>query len=101
MVVSSKKKAVIKNDFIEKEWSVHHIYKEHPTKNWNNVSVQRPLTHFKKHRSMDRRPRSERRQTKTSKENKETNEDLICLQEENSETQMSPREIEKYTGITP
>lgn len=31
------------------------IYKDHLTKNWNKVSVQRLLNGFKKHSSMDRR----------------------------------------------
>ena len=55
MAFSSDEKAVIKNDFIEKEWSAYHIYKEHPPKDWNQVSVQRLLNGFKKYGSMDRR----------------------------------------------
>ena len=47
MVFSSEEKAVIKNDFTEKEWSAFRTCKEHPTKKWNKISVQRLLNRFK------------------------------------------------------
>ena len=95
---SSAVKAVIKNDFIEKEWYAYRIFKEHPTKNWDIISVQSPLNCFKKSGSMDRRPGSERPQMVTSEENEEMIENLMCLQEQNPGTHMLAREIEKYTG---
>ena len=76
MVFSSDEKAVIKNGFIENEWSAYRICKEHPTKNWNRVSVQRLLNAFKKHSSMDRR------HGLGIPEQQKIIEDLICSQED-------------------
>ena len=100
MVFSNEEKAVIKNDFNEKQWSAYRICKEHPTKNWNKVSVQRLLNRFKENGSMDRRSGSGRPRTATTAENEEIVEDLICSQEESPGSHMSPREIEKHTGIS-
>ena len=49
---------------------------------------------------MERRPGSERPRTVTTAENEEMVEELICSQEEKPGTHLSPREIEKYTGIS-
>ena len=49
---------------------------------------------------MDRRPGSGRPVTVTTEENEELVGDLICSQEENPGTHLSPREIEKVTGIS-
>ena len=100
MVFSNEEKAVIKNDFNEKQWSAYRICKEHPTKNWNKVSVQRLLNRFKENGSMDRKPGSGRPRTATTAENEEIVEDLICSQEESPGSHMSPREIKKHTGIS-
>ena len=62
MVFSQEDKGVIKNDFLEKNWSVYRTCKEHLTKKWNKVSIQRLLKRFHKHGSMDRRPGSGRPQ---------------------------------------
>jgi len=40
MVFSGDEKAVIKNDYLEKQWSAYRICKEHPTKKWHKTSVQ-------------------------------------------------------------
>ena len=93
-------KAVIKNDFLEKGWSYYRICKEHPTKNWNKVSVYRLLKRFKEENTMDRKIGSGRPRTVTNEENEELVAELICSQEENPGTHMSPREIEKNTGIS-
>ena len=89
MVFSQEDKAVIKNNFLEKNWSVYRIYKEHPTKKWNKVSVQRLLKRFHEHGSMDKRPRSGRPRTAMMEENEAMIEDLICLQEEKPGSHMS------------
>ena len=49
---------------------------------------------------MDRQPGSGRPATVTTEENEELVGDLICSQEENPGTHLSPREIEKVTGIS-
>ena len=100
MVFSDEDKAVIKNDFMEKNWSVYRICKEHPTKNWNQVSVRRLLKRFQCYGTMDRRSGSGRPRTVTTEENEMIVEELICSQEENPGTHLSPREIEKETGIS-
>ena len=48
---------------------------------------------------MDRRPGSGSLRTAKTAENEEIVEDLICSQEESPGSHMSPREIEKHTGI--
>ena len=75
------------------------ICKEHPTKKWNKVSVQRLLKRFQEHGSMDRRPGSGRPRTSTTAENEQIVEELIFSQEDRPGTHSSPREIEKHTGI--
>ena len=58
MIFSSKEKTVFKNVFIQIEWSAYCICKE-----------QHIINYFKKHGSMDTRPRSGRPQTTTSEDN--------------------------------
>ena len=99
MVFTVEDKAVIKNDFIEKNWSAYKIVKEHPTKNWNKSSVQYLLNKFKERGTMDRKPGSGRPISVTTEENENLVEQLICSQEESPGTHKSPREIEKITGI--
>ena len=55
---------------------------------------------YKENGSIDRRPGLGRPWTAKTAENKEIVEDLICSQEESPGSYMSPREIEKYTGIS-
>ena len=85
MVFSQEDKAVIKNDFLEKNWSAYQICKEHLTKKWNKVSIQRLLKRFHEHGSMDRRPGSGRPRTAMTEENEAMIEDPICLKERRSE----------------
>ena len=49
---------------------------------------------------MDRRAGSGRQRTITTKENKTLTENLICSQEDNPGSHMSPREVEKNTSIS-
>ena len=95
MVFPSEEKAVIKNDFIEKEWSAYGVCKEHPTRNWNKVFVQRLLNCFEKHGTIHRGPGSGRPRTATSEENEE----MICSQEENPGTHMSPRGFDRMKNV--
>jgi len=48
---------------------------------------------------MDRRPGSGRKRTVTTPENEMIVKELICSQEDNPGSHLSPREIEKNTGI--
>ena len=99
MVFSDDDKAVIKNDYVEKGWSAYRICKEHPTKNWYKGSVQRLINNFKKYGTMKRKVGSGRPKSAMTPENEEIVEQLICSQEESPGTHLSPREIEKQTGI--
>eukprot|EP00111_Clytia_hemisphaerica_P021584 TCONS_00063476-protein len=99
MVFSDDEKAVIKNDYLEKQWSAYRICKEHPTKKWHKTSVQNLINRFKVFGSMDRRPGSGRPRTVTTPDNEALVNELICSQEEKQGTHLSPREIEKHTGI--
>ena len=64
------------------------------------MSVHSLLKRFEKDGSMDRRPGSGRPVTVTTEENEKLVADFICSQEENTGTHLSPREIEKVTGIS-
>ena len=70
---------------------------EHPTKSWNRVSVYRLLKRFQEDNSMDRIAASGRQQIITSKESENLIENLIFSQEDNPNSHMSPREVEKNT----
>ena len=98
MVFSNGEKAVIKNDFLEIEWNAYKICKEHPTKSWNRVSVYILLKRFQEDNSMDRRAGSGRQRTITTEEKENLIENLICSQEENPGSRMSPREVERNPG---
>ena len=50
--------------------------------------------------TMDRRSGSGRPRTITTEENADLVEDLICSQEDNPGSHLSPRNIEKHTGIS-
>ena len=95
MVFSDDDNAVIKNDHVEKGWSAYRMCKEHPTKKWYKVSVQRLMNQFKENGTMKRRPGSGRPRSAITPENKEIVEQLICSQQESPGFHMSPREIEK------
>ena len=71
MVFSSEDKAIIKNDFVKKGWSSYRICHEHPSKNWNRVSVHRLMKQFEKDGCMDQQPGSGRPVTFTMEENEE------------------------------
>ena len=64
------------------------------------MSVHGLLKRFEKDSSMDRRSESSRPVTVTREEKEELVGDLICSQEENPGTHLSPREIEKVTSIS-
>ena len=69
MVFSNEVKANFKNDFLERGWNAYKIFKEHPTKSWNRVSIYRLLKRFQEDNSMDRRAGSVRKRTITTEEN--------------------------------
>ena len=99
MDFSDDDKAVIKNDYVEKGWSAYRICKKHPTKKWYKGSVQRLINQFKENGTMKRRSGSRRPRYEITSENEEIVEQLICSQDESTGTHMSPREMERHTGV--
>ena len=95
MVFSNEEKAVVKNDFLEREWNTYKICKDHPTKSWNRVSIYILLKRLQEHNSMDRRAGSSRQRTIATKENENHIENLICSQEEIPGSHMLPRDFGK------
>ena len=55
MVFSSEDKAIIKNNYGEKDWTAYRICKEYKSKEWVLTSAQRLLKRFKEDGSMKRR----------------------------------------------
>ena len=92
----TKKKPPL-NIFFERVWNAYKVCKELSTKNWNRVFVYRLLKRFQEDNSMDRIAASGRQQTITSKESENLIENLIFSQEDNPNSHMSPREVEKNT----
>ena len=99
MVFSNKEKAVIKYIFL-RVWNAYKVSKELSTKSWNRVSAHRLLNIFQEDNSMDRIAASGRQQTITIKESENLIENLIFSQEDNPDSHMSPREVEKSTCTT-
>ena len=95
MVFSNEEKAVVKNDFLEREWNTYKICKDHSTKSWNRFSIYIHLKRLQEHNSMDRRAGSSRQRIITTKENENHIENLICSQEEIPGSHMLPREFGK------
>ena len=100
MVLSEEDKAVIKNDFIEKNWTAYRIVREHPSKNWQESTVKRLLKKFRETGSTARRPGSGRPATAVTPENEETVEELVLSQEDKPGTHMPPRKIAKHLNIS-
>ncbi|XP_066916153.1 uncharacterized protein [Clytia hemisphaerica] len=100
MVFSAEVKAIIKNDFLEKNWNANRICTAHPTKKFDRSSVYRLLQRFKESGSMERKSGSGRARTVCTEKNEDLVEELICSQEENPGSHMSPCEIQKHTGIS-
>ena len=93
MVFSNEEKAAIKNVFLERWWNSHKICKEHPTKSYIRVSICGILRRFQEDNSVDRIAGSGRRRTITTEENENLIENLICSQEDNPGSNMSPKEV--------
>ena len=47
MVFSKEDKFIIQNDYEEKGWCAHKIWKDHSSKNWTYTSVKKLLKCFK------------------------------------------------------
>ena len=97
---SSEEKAIIKNDYLEKGWGAYRIWKEHPTKGWDRVSVRQLIKRFELNGTMERKQGSGRPITATTKENVEKVEELICSQEEQEGTHDAPRIIATKLGVS-
>ena len=100
MVFSFEDKAIIKNDYLEKRWGAYKIWKEHPSKSWDRVSVWRLVKKFEMSGSMGRKEGSGRPVSATSAENMEAVEELVCSQEGEEGTHEPPRKIAEQLGVS-
>ena len=55
MVFQTEDKIIIQNDYEEKGWSAHKIWKDHSSKNWTYTSKKRLLKRFKDSSTMNRK----------------------------------------------
>ena len=97
---SDEDKAIIKNDFLEKGWCAYTIWREHPQKKWNRVSVWRLVKGIKERGTTDRKKGSGRPVTATTDENCEIVEELICSQEGEAGTHDPPTKIAEKLGVS-
>ena len=99
MVFSDEDKAVIKH-FHHRGYTAYKIWKENPKKNWDKTSVKRLINRFLEKGTMERKEGSGRNRTARTPTNEEAVEELICSQEDASETHLSPRNIVEELEIT-
>ena len=83
MVLTEKQKAVIENDYYEKGWNAHKIWKEHPS--FNKCSCMAGST--------ERRKGSGRPITAITEANASMFEELVCSQEDKPGTHNSIQSI--------
>ena len=105
MVLTDKRKAVIKNDFNEKGWNAYKIWKKHPSFGYSRMAVHNLIKKIKDTWSTERRKGSCRPVTTTTEENASIFEELVCSREDEPDThnsmgQIAPRiSISKYQFI--
>ena len=85
---------------MEKGWEAYRIWKEHPTKGWDRVSVRRLIKRFELNGTIDRQKGSGRPITTTTEENVKKVEELICSKEEQEGTHDAPRAIATNLGVS-
>ena len=101
MVFSYEDKIIIQNYLDEFGMSAYEIWQLHEeTKGWKYCSVKRLVKRYKEYGSMERRKGSGRPRTVTTQENTELVEELICSQEDEPHTHLTPREIEGTEDIS-
>ena len=93
MVLTEKQKAVIENDYYEKGWNAHKIWKEHPSFKCSRMAVHNLITKIKETGSIERRKESGRPITATTEANASMFEELVCSQEDKPGTHNSIRQI--------
>ena len=69
MGLTDKQKAVIENDFNEKDWNAYKIWKEHPRFECSGMTVHNLIKKIKETGSTERRKGSDRPVTATAEEN--------------------------------
>ena len=101
MVFSVEEKIIIKNYLDEFGLSAYEIWKLHEeTKGWKYRSIKRLVNRYKEYGSMDRRKGAGRPRTVNTEENAELVEELICSQEDEPHTHLTPRQIESTEDIS-
>ena len=79
--------------YVEKGYSGYQICKQNPEKKWNYSSVKRLIKKFKEDGNMDRRKGSGRPRSARTEENERLVEEMICSQEDEPGTHVTPRNI--------
>ena len=100
MVISKEDKIIIQNDFEEKGWNAYMIWREHPTKKWDRVSVWRVVKNLKESGSIERRKGSGRPASACTEENQEYVDEAIFSQDEEEGTHEPPSKIADNLNIS-
>ena len=77
MVISEEDKIIIQNDVEEKNWTAYTIWREHPSKKWDRVSVWRVVKKLKETGTIKRRKGSGRPVTATTDQHQAYVDDAI------------------------
>ena len=99
MVFSDDDKAIITH-YYQKGYTPYKIWKDNPEKGWDKTSVKRLVKRYVKYGTMKRQKGSGRQVTATTQENQEAVEELICSQEEQPGTHLSPRNIAQELNVS-
>lgn len=100
MVFSDADKAIIRHYYDDKGFNAYQIWKANPEKNWTKNSVSCLIKRYVEFGTMERQKGSGRPVTATSQENQDFVEELICSQEDNPGTHVTPNKIAKILKIS-
>ena len=100
MGLTDKQKAVIENDFNEKDWNAYKIWKEHPRFECSGMTVHNLIKKIKETGSTERRKGSDRPVTAITEENASIFKELVCSQEDEPGTYNSIRQIAPRISIS-
>ena len=99
MVFSNEHKGISTHHYVEKRLTAYKTWNEN--KGWDKSSVKRLIKRLDEYGAMDRQKGSGRQRTAVTSENEERVEELICSQENNPDTHVSPGDCERSGDIAP
>ena len=100
MVISEEDKIIIQIDVEEKNWTAYTIWREHPSKKWDRVSVWRVVKKLKETGTIKRRKGSGRPVTATTDQHQAYVDDAIFSQDEEEGTHEPPSKISKSLDVS-